>query len=122
MGEDEDECRRLISGIQILLEDGNEMFFSQAVRDVLSGSEVDFENFLVSNELWGGSGSLADSAFCYQSGPKDSEENQLRRKRKKSFENLMIHLGRLQLRLGKKNVRTLFWVEAFESWKQAGLS
>jgi hypothetical protein len=88
---------------------------------VLSGSEDDFENFLVSNELWGGSGSLADSTFCYRSGPEDSEQNQLRRKGRKSFQNLMIDLGRLQISLGKTNIRTLGWVETFEGWKRTGL-
>ncbi len=50
----DDERRRILSDIQLLLEDCVEDFYANAVRDALSGSEEDFEKFLISNELWGG--------------------------------------------------------------------
>ncbi|HEY1256621.1 MAG TPA: hypothetical protein VGF01_17750 [Terracidiphilus sp.] len=115
----DDERRRILSDIQLLLEDCVEDFYANAVRDALSGSEEDFEKFLISNELWGGSGSLADSAFCDRAGT--DEENQIRRKGKKLFESLMIDLGQLQMRIGKTNMRTNMWVEAFTQWKNIGI-
>ena len=72
------------------------------VRNALSGSAQTLEEFLRSNELWGGAGSIADQPFLGRST------------QRKELEKLLIQLGRLQLRDGNANVRTRTWVEVFE--------
>jgi hypothetical protein len=114
-----EDMRTTLSEIADLLDSGQEVFFATAVRHALNGPEERLEQFLVSNNLWGGSGSVADSAFAYDASTPD-----LREKRKEGlrlFENLMIKLGRAQIDAGHVNVRTCGWVEAFEKWQQMGL-
>ena len=110
-----DDMRDTLSEIADLLDAGQELSFAIEVRDKLNGSEERLEQFLVSNELWGGSGSLADSAFVFDPNHPDSPEK--RKSSAKVFQRLMIKLGRAQIAAGQVNVRTLMWVEAFESWQ-----
>jgi hypothetical protein len=117
----EDERLRVLSEIADLLEAAGESDFAAALRHVCSAPNQEFEEFLVSNELWGGSGSLADSAFAFRSGSDQDEKNRIRRKNRAEFEDLMIQLGRLQIAQGKTNIRTSRWVDAFEGWKNAGV-
>jgi hypothetical protein len=70
--------------------------------------------FLVSNELWGGSGSIADSVFC---GDQRFDGWDVKKNRLRQFEGLMIRLGRLQMDAGRANIRTAMWVEAFKKWR-----
>ena len=58
-------------------------------------------DYLVSNELWGGAGSIADQAL---SGLPDARA---------SLERLMIRLGREQMGLERVNERTEMWVSVF---------
>ena len=106
---DSTEVAPLVAEIASLLEDGHEEALAVSIRVALSGSDQALNEFLKSNELWGGAGSIADQAFAGRS------------QRRKELESLLIQLGRIQLRHGNANVRTVNWVEAFEKWRQLGV-
>jgi len=99
--------REILSEMSALLEQHNES--SNALFDGLHGDEEKMWNFLVSNDLWGGAGSVADQALLG-----DREE-------RRKLDALMIHLGREQMKLGRVNVRTQIWVSAFEKWHTENL-
>ena len=80
---------------------------SRYLDDALQGPDSEPWDFLTSNELWGGMGSIADQTLI---------EDPIGRGQ---FEALMVRLGREQLRLGKVNARTEFWVTAFEQWQDS---
>ena len=84
------------------------------LEEALSGSDEMIDACLVSNNLWGGPGSIAD---CGGMG-NDSAENKYLRKQ---FRALLIELGNEQIRLGKVNIRTASWVEAFTKWRAMGI-
>ncbi len=90
-----------------LLEDGGEDRTAAVVREAVSSSGEDVSPFLVSDELWGGSGSIADQSLVSDDA------------RRRSLEDLMVKLGRVQLSIGKVNPRTEMWVHAFEQWQRA---
>ena len=96
-----------LQAISDLLEKHNAS--SNAIAVALLGDDKKMWDFLVSNELWGGAGSVADQAVF--------EIPDARRE----LESLMIDLGREQMSLGRVNVRTEMWVTAFEKWKAAGI-
>jgi hypothetical protein len=106
---DNDEVEAILAEIASLLEAGHEESFALRVRNALSGSAQALEEFLRSNELWGGAGSIADQPFAGRSA------------QRKELERLLIQLGRIQLGHGKANIRTKNWVEAFEKWHQLGM-
>jgi hypothetical protein len=101
-----------------LLESGGDLSFAAAIRGELTGSEEALSSFLISNELWGGSGSVADSGFAYDWKNADLPN---REENRAALERLMIKLGRLQIAAGHVNVRTQMWVEAFEQWRDSGI-
>jgi hypothetical protein len=101
--------RTILAEIASLLEIGHEESLAVIVRNALSSSAKTIEDFLRSNELWGGAGSIADQPFT---------DNSVQRK---ELEKLLIRLGRLQIHAGITNVRTETWVMAFEKWQQLGL-
>jgi hypothetical protein len=101
--------RKTLSEVAALLDAGNASYAAEITYKALSGSDEEFEQFLTSSELWGGSGSIADEALIG-----DIE-------RRKKLEMLLINLGRLQIEEGNTNPRTETWVSTFEHWKQAGL-
>jgi hypothetical protein len=103
------EVITILEEIAGLLETGHAESFALLVRNALSGSAQTLEEFLRSNELWGGAGSIADQPFAGRST------------QRKELEKLLIQLGRLQLRDGNANVRTRTWVEAFEKWRQLSM-
>lgn len=108
----DDEVRGILSEMADLLESGSapyEQLAASWVRAAFSGPQRAVDDFLISNELWGGAGSIADSAFV-------SDQTRLAR-----LEDLMIKLGHLQIEAGKTNLRTESWVSAFESWRDADL-
>jgi len=84
---------------------------AERVGVALAGSDADVEAFLVSNELWGGAGSIADQAGtgAHRSG--------IRR----TVEAALIELGDLQIQSGKVNRRTVMWVETFREWRRNGI-
>ncbi len=104
-----EDLRTLLSDISLLLANGGQAREASVVRTALSGSDAGLEAFLVSNELWGGSGSIADGCFA---SDKDCRSK---------LEVLLIQLGELQIEAGRTNVRTAGWVAAFENWRRAGL-
>jgi hypothetical protein len=71
----------------------------------LGGTSEDLQSFLISNRLWGGSGSIADQAGI---GPSWTQ----------SGVAALIDLGEEQIRQGLVNQRTEQWVRAFKSWRQ----
>lgn len=97
------EIESLLSSLSGLLRKGGNHYANQIEEAIVSGS-LQIEEFLVSNELWGGAGSIADQALL--------ENKSLR----KELEILLIKLGKLQIAEGKVNVRTEMWVSAFEKW------
>jgi hypothetical protein len=105
-------CKPVLVEIADLLDSGGDPLFADVVRTGLKGSEESVDGFLISNDLWGGSGSVADSGFASAS----CEENRAK------FQRLMIEIGRLQLAADRVNVRTRMWVEAFEQWRHNGIS
>ena len=73
----------------------------------LVGSEDDLDAFLISNELWGGAGSIADQAGVAQG-----------RRHRRSIEAALIGLGEKQIKEGTVNVRTEMWVGRFRQWQR----
>ena len=92
-----------------LLRAGGETYYSDKLDKVLGSTEDNLWNFLCSNELWGGAGSIADQAAL---------ENKTLRRR---IELLLIDLGELQIKSNHINVRTEMWVSAFRQWKEQGV-
>lgn len=94
-----------LEALERVLEQHGEPRLAQLVREAIDGSDQDLWNFLLSNELWGGSGSIADQAGCSQG-----------RHVRRSIEAALVRLGREQIRLGVVNVRTEMWVDSFSKW------
>ena len=93
----------------------HDQFYEDALLQAATLPDEEFTEFLKSNELWGGSGSLADSGFEY-----DDAHPTLKRHRGE-LEILMIQLGQRQMTAGLVNVRTGMWVKALEKWRDAGI-
>jgi len=77
----------------------------------LRGSDQELRAFLVSNDLWGGSGSIADQAGLEHD----------RTAGRRAIEDALIRLGTVQLREGLTNTRTASWVDAFRSSQNEGV-
>ena len=101
--------RTILRDIADLMEGGGEDYGAEMVRAALSESDEELDEFLVSNELWGGMGLLADQTLV-------SDKN-----RRGLFESLMIKLGDIQIGAGKTNIRTEGWVKVFDGWRRAGV-
>jgi hypothetical protein len=94
-----------------VLERSGESVLASRVSSALAGTDADFDAFIVSNDLWGGSGSIADQAgvgLGHASG-------------RRSIEAVLIELGELQEQAGKVNARTAMWVAAFKEWRRNGI-
>jgi hypothetical protein len=74
-------------------------------------TEAALNAFLTSNELWGGSGSVAD-----QAGQRPDRADDRRR-----IEAALVRLGIEQIRAGIVNVRAEMWAATFESWAKNGM-
>jgi hypothetical protein len=107
---DHQNLRAALFDLAQALKAGREQWMATSAEEALYGSQEQFEKFLVSNELWGGSGSIADQA----EGGSD-------RTRRRGVEALLIRLGRMQMAAGVVNVRTQTWVEVFEKWQRSGI-
>jgi hypothetical protein len=101
--------RQYLMSIARLLSENGETARAVTIESAVNGTDEQYGAFLTSNELWGGAGSVADSALTDGCA-------EVRRK----VEDLLIQLGREQIRIGKVNPRTAAWVEAFTQWR--GLS
>jgi hypothetical protein len=82
---------------------------SNTLAIALLGDDQKMWDYLVSNELWGGAGSVADQAVLAIPDAR------------RQLEALLIRLGREQMSLGRVNVRTEMWVSAFEKWQVEGI-
>jgi hypothetical protein len=102
-----DMVREILSEMSELLERHNAS--SNTLFAALHGDEEKLWSYLVSNDLWGGAGSVADQALLEM--PED----------RKKLDTLMIRLGREQLKIGRVNVRTEGWLAAFEKWHAENL-
>ena len=81
------------------------------VSDALRSGDDSVREFLVSNELWGGSGSIADQGGM--SGSRDDSRH--------AVELSLVRLGEAQLLVGIVNARTAMWVDAFRLWQRDGI-
>ena len=99
--------RNILLEISELLERNNASTNTLAIA--LLGDDKKMWDYLVSNELWGGAGSVADQAVLEFPDARAQ------------LERLMIRLGREQMSLGRVNVRTEMWVTAFEKWQTEGI-
>lgn len=102
--------RDQLEHLQAVLAAQDEPYWSDAIGQALAATEDELEAFLVSNDLWGGSGSLADMA-CTEQG----------RDARRKVEAALADLGEAQLREGLVNERTDVWVEAFRKWQGSGI-
>ncbi len=101
------ELRAQLSELKELLRNGGEYDLVEQIGEALGGSDDVLSTYLVSNELWGGAGSIADQALI------DHESTRIQ------FEDLLIRIGKTQMLMQLKNVRTEMWVDTFESWQKS---
>ena len=81
------------------------------VTAALAGDDAQMRAFLVSNELWGGSGSIANQA----------EARVSRDILRCDIAAALADLGESQTRAGVTHLRTAGWVEIFRSWTRDGI-
>jgi len=79
---------------------------SDRVRAASRDTDDHLWEFLTSDTLWGGAGSIADQAGC--AGTRTRAE----------VESMLVAIGRFQLDRGRANVRTEAWVTAFTRWSK----
>ena len=102
--------RQHLQALHDVLARSGETLAARQVLHALSQADPQLEIFLLSNDLWGGSGSIADQAGCG-----------LARASRRSIESALIDLGEAQLGAGLANIRTKGWVEAFRSSQNQGI-
>lgn len=99
----------------------NEENFAQLVDRAINGSESDRKAFLVSDDLWGGSGSgsIADiagwggsSSFAALTGPLAP-----RGAGRTEIEAALIHVGERVVHDGLANCSVVQWLEALQPWQ-----
>ena len=90
--------RELLEALAELLQEQGESRLAAMVEDAISGPDHQLEVFLVSNELWGGAGSIADRAGVTWTGH--------RTEGRRRIERSLVQLGTEQIRVGKVNSRT----------------
>jgi hypothetical protein len=100
------EIRELLEDLIKLFMDCKATFRAQQIETAILKDDSGLREFLVSNDMWGGSGSVADDRV--------TDDTKLRRK----IENLMIQIGSIQMRNGFVNARTQMWVTAFKDWSE----
>ena len=93
------------------LVDSGDVFRADLVADALRGDETSLREFLVSNSLWGGAGSIAD-----EGGSSGGRAGDRRR-----IESALVRIGDAQMLEGLVNVRTAGWVEVFRAWQRDGI-
>ncbi len=102
-----DEIMVRLKRLRSALADCGDQVALNLVDDALAAPIAARQEFLVSNALWGGAGSVADQAGI-DGG----------RVARRPIEQALIDLGEEQIRAGKVNVRTAMWVEVFRAWKR----
>lgn len=101
------EIKKILNELLFHLTGRDEWYYKQ-IKLALKNDQSLIE-YLQSNELWGGSGSLADQAGI--------ERPSTRYK----IESLLIQLGEEQKKINIVNQRTELWIEAFKEWKRSGI-
>ena len=99
------EIKEKLRELATLLQAGGESDFAHTIDKALKTAEAAITDLLVSNDLWGGAGSIADQALI--------QNKELRRQ----LQHVLIELGELQQKIGKVNVRTEMWVSIFKEWR-----
>jgi hypothetical protein len=107
----DDRLQTLLVALANELRRCNELRATTSVEYAAAGENEQRISFLQSNELWGGSGSIADQAGV------GAERSEGRRR----IERALRDLGLEQIRLGIANPRTAMWVDAFTKWADTGL-
>lgn len=102
MNEIKDKLRQLLD----LFCSSNENYRVNQIETALAGSDDDLKAYIISNELWGGAGSIADQALI--------ETPESRRR----VEEILAELGEIQIKKGVVNVRTEMWTSAFRQWQR----
>ncbi len=97
-----DKVKNILKEIKSLLEAGKEYYNFGLIKNILNSDEEELWNFLTSNELWGGAGSIADQALL------DNKDLRIR------LEKLLIKLGDIQIAKDRINIRTRMWIAAFK--------
>ena len=87
-----------------MIESNGEHLYTREIDAALIGDDDALRSFVISNELWGGAGSIADQAL----GPA--------RGTRRPLERLLAELGREQMACGYTNLRTEMWTSVFEQW------
>ena len=106
-----DSMRTILSEIAELLEGGrgdrHGDWAASTMQAAFAGPDTTLEQFLISNDLWGGAGSVADECFVGDGN------------RRRLMEERLINLGNLQIDIGRTNIRTGSWVSTFKHWRRA---
>jgi hypothetical protein len=100
-----ERIRALLGQLRDLLSVGGEHRFAGDVDAALASCDDAVAAFVMSNELWGGAGSIADQAL----GGRSPARRQL--------EQLLIELGREQTARSQTNPRTQLWTSVFREWQ-----
>lgn len=100
------ELERLLEALECAGEDD----FACLVSDAVNGSDEELREFLVSDTLWGGAGSIADQAGL----------RSVRDDSRRDIESALIDMGDAQVASGLTNVRTASWTDVFRKWRQRG--
>ena len=58
------EVRRILGEVLSVLKQHNSALEAGLIEKALEGADDDLRAFIISNELWGGAGSIADQALC----------------------------------------------------------
>jgi hypothetical protein len=103
------EIRQKVEEMRDLLIEGPASPYSEIVENALSGSEVQLDKFLISNDLWGGAGSIRDQALY--------EQPHLR----KRLYRLLVELGEMQIAEGLVHPKTEFVVVTYKQWEADGV-
>ncbi len=102
--------RKCLQNLGKVLSECGETQYAAMVCDIVRKDDGTLHTFLMSNELWGGPGSIAD-----QAGAGTSRES------RRKIEWALTMLGNEQLQCGVVNPRTSSWVKAFEEWAKNGI-
>lgn len=105
-----DLLKKALGRLEHVLRQHGDVDSASLVRQALESDDKCIHEFLVSNELWGGMGSIADQAGC---------ENG--REVRRQIEAELIRLGTEQIRLGLVNPRTERTVAVFSEWQREGI-
>ena len=103
------DYRRKLEEIRQLLDSGGEEAYVADIDKAVGGDDKSLDAFLVSNVLWGGSGSIPDNCLL---------DNPPLRKR---LMQALIELGNAQIADNQVNPRTHMWASTFQKWIDDGI-